>query len=62
MENIVDKNLITELNKLMWELMQSSTQENVNYKDIIGKAFTLGYNYRNDELKTNILKLFENGK
>jgi hypothetical protein len=58
MEIVKNNELYNELNKLS----QICLEENANYKDILGKAFTLGYNFRNNELKTNILSLFENGK
>lgn len=58
MENIKNDELYNELNKLS----QMCLEENANYKDILGKAFTLGYKFRNNELKINILNLFENEK
>lgn len=51
-----------ELYKTLDKLVLECAKENANYRQIIGQAFTLGCDYKTEEILTKISAIFNNGK
>lgn len=51
-----------ELYKLLDKLVLECAKENANYRQIIGQAFTLGCDYKSEEIMQKIYKIFNDGK
>lgn len=51
-----------ELFKMLDSLVLECGKKNANYKQIIGKAFSLGCDYKSEEIMEKIYKVFNNGK
>lgn len=51
-----------ELYKILDSLVLECGKKNANYKQIIGQAFTLGMDYKSEELLTKISAIFNDGK
>ena len=52
----------TDLYKILDSLVLECSKKNANYKQIIGKAFSLGCDYKSEEIMEKISKIFNNGK
>lgn len=51
-----------ELYRILDKLVLECGKKNANYKKIIGQAFTIGMDYKSEELLTKISAIFNNGK
>lgn len=51
-----------ELYKILDSLVLECGKKNANYKQIIGKAFSLGCDYKSEEIMEKIYKIFNDGK
>lgn len=51
-----------ELYRILDKLVLECGKKNANYKKIIGQAFTIGMDYKSEELLTKISAIFNNEK
>jgi hypothetical protein len=52
----------SDLYKILDSLVLECCKKNANYKQIIGKAFSLGCDYKSEEIMEKISKIFNDGK